>query len=224
MAYRRTFRKKLIKRRTTGKSWYQRKYNAMQLAAKAWKGVRYIRGLVNSERFHKDFNYGAGTNVPNTGIVTNITGITQGDSDIGRTGNSILLRDITYRFKFEINPSVASNTTILLMLVRDNQQISDTNPGITDVLTTSTCESLLALGTLGRFSVLSRKLYTLTPATGGKPCVEVKGYMNLQKHVRYNGAASTDIQKNGHYLMMLSSETSNYPTLVGTIRISYHDN
>ena len=35
-----------------GLPWYKRKYNAMELAGKAWSGVKAIRHLVNSEKLH----------------------------------------------------------------------------------------------------------------------------------------------------------------------------
>lgn len=213
-------RKKTFKK----KSWYNKKYNALQLAAKAWKGVRYIRGLVNSEMLHKDFAYSAGTTINGTGFVTHLTALGQDDTSSGRTGNSILLRNMNYRFKLEVNASVTLDSSILMLIFMDTQQISDTAPVITDVLTTSTPESLLALGTAGRFKLMSRKTYILTPATGGRPALEIKGYFNIQKHIRYNGTASTDIQKNGLYIAFLSSESTNTPTIVGSARIGYHDN
>lgn len=217
------YRRRNVKRKTKS-PWYKRKYNAMQLAAKAWRSVKYIKGLVNSEMLHKDFTYSVGTLIANTGFVTHLTGIAQDDTIAGRTGNSLLLRNLTYRYKLEVNASVTSNTTILMILFRDNQQISDTTPAITDILTSSTTESLLATGNFGRFKILSRKVFTLTPASGGNPAREITGYFNLQKHIRYNGIASTDIQKNGHYIAFLSSENTNYPTIVGSARIGYHDN
>lgn len=106
----------------------------------------------------------------------------------------------------------------------DTQQISDTSPVLTDVLTTATPESLLNLSNAGRFKILYRKTFIVTPATGGRPAIEITKFFNLQKHVRYNGPATTDIQKNGLYIAFVSSETVNYPTIVGSSRIGYHDN
>lgn len=52
MAYRRRARGRTFRRRRGRSSpWYARKYNAMQLASAAWRGVRYIKGLVNSESY-----------------------------------------------------------------------------------------------------------------------------------------------------------------------------
>jgi len=218
-------RKRFTTRRYKKKpAWYNRKYNAMQLAAKAWKGVRYIKGLVNSEMLHKDFNYSAGTAVSSTGFVTHLTAISQDDTVSGRTGNSLLLRNISMRFKIEVNPSVTTNSSLLLMLVKDTQQIGDTTPSITDILASAAPESLLALGTSGRFKIIWRKTHILTNLAGGRSAIEVVKYFKLYDHIRYNGTASSDIQKNGYYLVAISNEATNVAYIAGTSRVGYHDN
>lgn len=216
--------RRYVRRRTRRKSpWYNRKYSPMQIAAKAWKGVRYLKGLVNSERMHKDFVY-SGQTLTNSGLVTHLTAITQNDTIEGRTGQSLLLRNITYRGRLEVNSAVTSNTAITMIVFQDKQQVGDTSPAVTDILSAANPESLLALNTLGRFKVISRKTWVLTPASGGRPAIEINKTFNLYKHVRYNGTASSDIQKNGHYVLFISSENTNYPTFSGTFRIGYHDN
>jgi len=57
-------------RRRRRAPWYRRKYNALQLAAKAMKGVRYVKGLVNSEMFNT--TQAASAAVTNTGTFVNL--------------------------------------------------------------------------------------------------------------------------------------------------------
>lgn len=217
-------RKSTLKRKGRRKtSWYNKKYSSLQLAQKAWKGVRYIRGLVNSEMFHYDTTFSAAT-IVNTGSNTHLTALPQGDTNITRTGNSILLRSLTYRFKLEISSAVSSNSAITMIVFFDTQQIADTSPAVTDILNTAAPQSLLNLNFAGRFKVLRRKTFILTPATGARPALEFVDNLNLYKHVRFNGAASSDVQKNGLYVLFISSESTNYPTITGTFRIGYHDN
>lgn len=220
MAYRRKY---IRRRRFRKRPWYNRKYNALQLAAKAWKGVRYIRGLVNSEMLHKTLSYSAAT-IGGSGTCALLSNMAQDDTSSGRTGNSVLLRNITYRLKFEINPSVSSNTSITMVLFYDTQQIGDTTPAWTDIYDSATPQSLMSLATGGRFKILARKQIYLTPASGGRPVVELHKTMNVYKHIRYNGTSGTDIQKNGLYVAYCSSESTNTPTVTGSIRIGYHDN
>lgn len=217
------YSKRSYGRRRKRTAWYNRKYSTMQLARKAIKGVRYLRGLVNSEMLHADTNFTI-ANITGSGAINHLTNISQGDTAAGRTGNSFLLRSLAYRFKLEINSSVTSNTTITMLILQDTQQVGDTQPSVTDVLSQANTYSLLSTNTAGRFKILKRKSYLLTPASGGRPAIEQKGYMNLYSHVRYNGTAGSDIQKNGLYVLFISSEATNYPTISGTFRIGYHDN
>ena len=217
-------RTRITRRRTRRKApWYRRRYNAAELAYKAYKGVRYIRGLVNSEMLHKDKIYSSGS-IGGSGTVALVSNMAQDDTASGRTGNSVLLRKINYRLKFEINSSVTSNTSITMILFFDTQQIGDTTPVWTDVYDSANTWSLISMATAGRFKILQRKDITLTPAAGGRPAVELKGNFNVYKHIRYNGTAGTDIQKNGFYVGFISSESTNTPTVSGMFRLGYHDN
>lgn len=219
MAYqRRTIRKRRFKK----KAWYNKSYSAKSLAIKAIKNIRYIKGLVNSEMLHKDVSF---TPAAQFGI-TSLVGIDQGDTDSGRTGNSILLRSLYLRGSIQINPSVTGNTRIMLALVKDSQQISDTTPNVSNIFTSITDPdgALLNLNNAGRFKILWRQSYILTPSNGSRPAVEINKYFKLYSHVRFNGTTATDIQKNAYYLVMINSENTNYPSISITSRIGYHDN
>lgn len=213
-------RRKTYRKKNT--SWYNKKYSTMQLAQKAWTATKYLKGLVNSEMLHKDTNIVLGAVQSR---LLQIVDITQGDSDSGRTGNSLLLKNIYFRGQLTINPVVASNTRVTLALVKDKQQVADTSPGLSDIFTSSTDpDTLLNLSSSGRFKILWRKTYTLTPVGGGRNCIDITKYWKLYDHVRYNGPAATDIQRNGYYLAIISSEVANFPTVNLNNRVGYHDN
>ena len=104
MAYRRRTRGRTFRRRR-GRSlpWYARKYNAMQLASAAWRGVRYVKGLVNSEMFHNTID---NTNNPTPlGTIVPLTNIAIGDSAVTRTGNSLFVRSIVMNMNCSQNAS-----------------------------------------------------------------------------------------------------------------------
>jgi hypothetical protein len=203
-------------------SWYNKKYSTMQLAKKAWAATKYLKGLVNSEMLHKDTNIVLGATQSR---ILQVVDITQNDTDTGRTGNSLLLKNIYFRGQLTINPSVTSNTRVTLALVKDKQQVADTAPSLGDIFTSSTDpDTLLNLSTTGRFKILWRKTYTLTPVGGGRNCYDITKYWKLYDHVRYNGPASTDIQRNGYYLAIITSEAANFPTVNLNNRVGYHDN
>lgn len=224
MPYRRAIRRSTRRRprRYRRVSWYNRKYSTAQIARAAWRSAKYIRGLVNSEMFHLDQSISLAAQ----SSITHITGLTQGDEFTQRTGRSILLKSINLGGSLQIHPSVSQNTRIMIALVQDKQQVSDTAPLITDIFTTGTSpHTFLNANTLGRFTILWRKHYTLSPATGGgKDAYSFSKFTPMNCHIRYNGTTSTDIQKNGVYLVVITSEATNYPTVELTSRISWHDN
>lgn len=220
------YRRRTFSRRRRGRgrtAWYNRKYSTMQLARKAWRGVKIIRGLVNSERMYLD------TPIFSNSLKAFVRPLNQlavGDVSGTRTGNSILMRSLYLRGFIQVNPSVSVNTRISLALVWDTQQIADTNPTVTTIFTSDDPEGQIntaAVGyNAGRFKIIMRKTYNLIP--GQRPTINIDKYLKLYKHAKFNGSAATDIQKNGLYLVMLSSEIANYPTVSIQSRLGYHDN
>lgn len=196
---------------------------ALALARSAWKGVQTIRGLVNSEMFHKDAQYTLGSAQTR---IYHLTTLTQGDAVSGRTGNSILLKSFSANGYMYVHPSQTTNTRVMLALILDKQQVEDTYPTLANIFANDTTpNTLLNSSNLGRFKVLWRRQYTLdSNAGGGNNAKQIKIFKRLNFHVRYNGAAETDIAKNGVYLCMITSEPSLYPTIDFQSRINYHDN
>lgn len=222
MAYKRFRRfRRYPKRKGKSSSWYTKKYSVSQLAQKAIKGVNYIRGLVNSEMYKLDTAV-TGT-VPDSGAVTHITALAQGDGEGARTGNSIFVRSINWKGQVYRTTSGNANQTFRVMVIMDNQQLTDSSPGVTDILQSATVYSHLNKNTVGRFSVLANKVFMLS-STGdlGK---NLNINIPLKHHVRYNGSASTDIAKGGLYVLCISDQASaNYPSIQSEVRVSYHDN
>lgn len=217
MAYRRRVR---FRRRARRAPWYRRKYNAVQLASKALKGVRYIRGLVNSEMLHKH-NSGAVT-INSTGTVIPLANISQGDTDAGRTGNSIFARNLLLNLDTKVNASNTGVNFLKIMLVQDNQQVGDTTPAVTDILLGAYPNSPLNNATFGRFTILKNWKFSLDMAS--RPAYMISKYKKLYHHIRYNGTADTDIQRGGLYLLFISDQSTNAPSCDYQIRLGYHDN
>ena len=195
---------------------------AMALARSAWKGVQTIRGLVNSEMFHKTNTYTLGSN---TSKIHPLNHIAQGDGVDFRTGNSILVKRLVMNGYMYINSSQTSNTRVMLAIVLDKQQVSDTTPSITDIFSSAGDPStLLNVNNTGRFKIVWRRQYTMEAQTVGSSSKQLKLFKRFHFHTRYNGTADTDIQKNGLYLVMITSEPSLYPVININARLSYHDN
>lgn len=215
MAYKKTYRRK---RQVT--AWYNKKYTPGDVAAAAWKGVKQIKSIINSEKhFH---TVGSAPVIDNSGSVLNLTSIAQGDTIQTRTGNSIFIRSISMKFNpYTLQTGVA--THLRLMLIQDNQQVSDTVPSIPEMLESVDVLSHLKVQTLGRFSVLWDKNVLLDQVSNRQKYFEYKNH-TIQHHVRYNGTTTADIQKGGLYLVAISDESTNTPLLPYNIRIGFYDN
>lgn len=188
------------------------------MAYTAWRGVKYLKGLVNSELFSLDAT-STGT-VSNIGSMTHITAIAQGDGVNGRTGNSILAKSVYIKMQLT-KDSAATNTRVRLVLVRDNQQISDTAPSIANIYGSASTIAPIQSGAFGRFTILYDKTFNLT---ADNPQVNTRVFQKLNHHVRYNGTADTDQQKNAIYWIQMSNEATNVPDYERVIRFRYHDN
>jgi len=214
--------RKLYRRRRTRKpSWYNKKYSTLQLAKKSWTAVKYLKGLVNSERMYSDTQH---TSTAQSAIFR-LVNLSQGDNSSARTGNSILLRSIYMRGHIQINSSVPVATRCTLAIVRDMQQVSDTTPLNSEIFEDYTDpESMLSRTSAGRFKLVMRKSFVLTPVSGGKPVRPIKEFLSMREHLRWNGSNTADVQKGHYYLCLLTSEATNFPTLDVMSRVSYHDN
>ena len=145
--------------------------------------------------------------------------ITKGEAGV-RTGNSLLTKGLVCRFNGVANGS-ATATLLRMLIIQDNQQIADTDPTIATLLE-SDVMSGLAIGALGRYKVLMDKTVCLDNVS--KKQFTTTKFIRLNHHIRFNGSASTDIQKGGLYLVLLSDEAANTPTCVYNTRLSFYDN
>lgn len=224
MAYpRRSYSSKRRPRRSYNKrlSYTKGASSAFALAKQAAKDIWYLKGLVNSEMKH--YIVSATANPDNsTGTVVNLVATAQGDSDVGdREGNSILLRNILIRLAITQNVT-ATSTFYRIMLVQDTQQIGDTAPTVGNVLNSASTTSSLNTGTAGRFKILKNWFFSTDDFKSNTRNVEY--FKDLRLHIRYNGSAASDIQKNGIYLMMLTDQPTNTPSIAYNCKIGYHDN
>jgi hypothetical protein len=197
------------------------KPSTANVAKAAWSGVKYLRTLVNSETLRFDIS-ASGTAVSDSGGVVHLSALVEGDTVSGRTGNSVLAKGLSFRARIVSNSS-SSATLCRLMLVCDKQQISDTSPGVTDILDVASPLSHLSTNASGRFDVLFDQVYQFDNLS--RRAFYINKYVNINKyHLRYNGTSGTDIQKNGMYLLYVSTENTNTPVLDYRNRFSYHDN
>lgn len=225
MAYYRRKRFYKKRRRKSYRPWYQRKYSTAQLASIAFQKVKYLAGMINSEKHVHDVQI---NNATTSGSVLALSNVAQGDTDSTRTGNSFLAKSIYAQLQLvgNVNQIV---TQVRLMIVRDNQQVGDSAPTVANILDASAISYLqapLSSEEKGRFTVLHDSLNVLSQKfTTDTPLKTKKIWCPMNKHIRFNGTGASDIQKNGLYLVIIHDATStNYPTIYGNSRLSFYDN
>lgn len=227
MAYRRrSYRRRRFTRRRRAVPWYRKKYSALQLASKAARGVRYLRGLVNSELFKRDVNSQA-LGIDRSGTVISMIDIAQGDNDGNRTGNSIFVKRV--QFNFQALTKQNDTQCLRVVIFKDSQQIDDSYPNATMILdaanTRTAVQSGLNNATVGRFTILANRVIQFTP---DRPVVNYKLGVSMRHHVRYNGILGSDIQKGGLYVLLISNGDVSTPDdkvdVNYWMRTSYHDN
>jgi hypothetical protein len=196
--------------------------SALHLAKRAAQGVYYLKGLVNSEKYKHDVT-SSGT-LGDTGTIIHLTSVAQGDGEGERTGNSIFVRSVWSQLKLYRDVSVGMESQLLrVALILDTQQVGDTPPTFSNIYQGLGPLTGLDETSVGRYKVLWSKHYTLDKANVTSRYVNV--YKKMRHHVRFNGAASSDIQKGGLYLVMSSDQTSSgFPSYDLFNRVSYHDN
>lgn len=202
--------------------WSRTPQTPRQLAVQAYRGVKYLKGLVNSEMLHNAITGSTSLNNGSTPTVINITSLAQGDTVSGRTGNSILFRGLMCRFQFIHNNS-ATNILYRVMLVQDNQTVADeTTLATSDILDSNSTLAPISVANAGRFKILKNWYFGTSSASNTQKVLQY--YRKFYHHVRYNGAAATDIQKGAIFLVAFSDNSVNQPTFAYNIKTSYHDN
>jgi len=215
-------RKRTSRRGGGGGGW--RNITAGQAYSYAKRGIKYIKGLVNSEMYKFDTT-DVGVNMTSSSAYSaNLSSLVVGDADNNRTGNSVLAKCLSVRGTM-VAATTANPFNIRVVIVRDNQQIADTAPVYTDVFEGSTVYSFLKKSTVGRFTILYQRNINLS--TSVNPTFNLNVNIPMQHHIRYNGTAGTDIQKGGIYIMWLCDSPGGLngnPVANYTARLSYHDN
>jgi len=185
------------------------------------------------------------TDVADTaGGISHLTAIAQGTDNLLRIGDEITVRKIYIQTRVILSsgsvPILPLDTNFCrFILVQDLQQIGDTSPTVSQMfaVTSSPQTPLLNIDSLGRFKILwmsPLKLFTMMASKYDDGVISAQysnptqspiddAWITVNTKVRYNGSASTDIQKNGLYLVCLSSLPGDTLDADGFVRLAYTD-
>lgn len=218
----RTYKKRYTKKKSNT-SWYNKRYSPLQIAQQALAGVKAIRGIINSEKHIYDASplfSGQITSSVST-VSSNLTNITVGDLNANRTGLSVLAKSASVKGYISY-PSGTTGTRVTMMIVRDDQQVADTNPLWSDIHS-GDINGFLNPNSVGRFTILKKQTFEQDT---GIPEIHIDMFVPLDHHVRFNGSTGTDIQKGGVFLVMISNKVAGVtaPTAALNGRLTYYDN
>jgi hypothetical protein len=186
------------------------------------KDIGYLFSVLNVEDKYRDISSGSVTlSAAWQGALLN--GLSQGTTPSTRIGQSVKTVGLEFRWTVYINASSTLGQTFRIVIFTD-KFANNTAPTFTDVYTASPI-SPRVVAFLERFHVLYEIRSTLSP--DGQE-VRVDDYIRPQQwHVKFNTANNgtiADITSNSLYVIYISDQSANFPTLVYESRFIYVDN
>lgn len=189
----------------------------------AIKGVNFMKNLINTETKYIDLQ-------PISGVVTTtssqapVTAVAQGLTDITRIGNSLLCKYLMCRYLLTVNATATRNTVRLIVFI-DKNNAQGTAPTAADLLQGGVILGPINVNNTDRFAILKDEMFDLY--TSGQAQVSGKWYFNLNRlHIKFDGtdAAQASLAENHIYVMAISVDASNGPTVIVTSRVGFYDN
>lgn len=192
---------------------------AIRKANEALQVARATNKLLNVEYKNHDVNIS--TPPSSGGYVSSLCNVPQGDGGEARDGRSVKCTSIQLRAGYALN-GAASATSVRTILVVDMQN-QGTDPNVTDILDTASTVSNLNIASFpGRFKVIYDR--TSTISVTGAQRTEFKHYKKLNFHLKFEGAAGSTVTKNPLYLLLISNEATNTPSVNVHTRLRFLDN
>lgn len=194
-------------------------HSVLEKANRALAIGQQIKRFINVEVKHHD-NVFSPTNVTTTPIVVNLTAILQGDSNTQRNGTSIKPLGLTLRGAVSRN-SAGGSQLLRLMIVNAKQQ-NGAHPLAAELLE-DPANPLTPKNYDDRYrsKVLYDRLFVLDGANQHELAFTISE--KLFGHVTYDGTASIP-ETGGIYLVALSDEDTNPPTIQWYNRVTFTDN
>lgn len=195
-------------------------------ASKALAMAKYLKGIVNVEYKLIDTLHSSVlmTVAP---IITPLTNIVQGDSNVTRDGSNLKIVSIAWNYFIHMNSSATSTMTRVL-LVHDkqtNQALFTGTDLLTDVSISDGINSFRNLDNSQRFHVLYDRRHAHSVA-GNSRTTKGSFHKQVQYKIRYDANVGdiTDLTMSSLSLVFFSNESTVTPTFNSFIRLRFIDN
>lgn len=152
-----------------------------------------------------------------TGVVLNISDLDEGDTVLTRSGEKVHAKRVWFKGEITIHAS-ASKTKVRCMVIRQkNNQV----PAINGILQSGTINAPHSHQYRKLTAVLMDRTYVLNSVSN--PMIQFNYNLKVDKNIAYSGAAGTDLADGSIYLVLISNEATNTPTVSGYSRLSFTD-
>ncbi len=208
------------KRKSTSYSGYDKASRALSMAAKALAVAKLTKSLLNVERKESSF---ASSVAPNTtGSILMLNGTAQGLDKDDRVGNSVRWTSILTRVRVEIHASATASQARVIFIW--DKQSNGALPAVTDVLQAANTLSSLNTDFGKRFRVLSDQMYNVSIT--GNQLQYKKVFRKLSLRTEFGTTAGTiaAINSGTIFLLVISDEATNAPTVFHNTKLRYIDN
>lgn len=210
-------------------NWYRRIKSGVNLASKVASTamtVGKLVSMVNAEKQYYDNNTALVTRNPTpAGVIDIMSGIPQGDDNGQRTGNSIKLSSLY--LTLQCGMSAAATQTFVRFILFEDKFNTGTTPTASNVLGLTLATGWSVIAPLNsdfstRYRILMDKRIALSQ--NGRQNYIMKKYIKQNRHIHYTGPGSADTYNGNIYLLMVSNEGINTPTVFFNCRVGYYDN
>lgn len=200
------------------------------------KKVKKIQRSI--ELGHKDTNQTA-VSIPTTGVFVLVNGITQGDSDITRTGDEVVATSLQFRYRIEADELALNATLVRVLLVWDSQAngAAPTIATLFDQLIISDpIYSPYNLDYQKRYKFLYDRVHVLNPVLQSSETtgtldnvvpvsIYKKRKVKLSRTVKYSNTGDTvgSIATNSLHMIFIANQSTNTPTVSAGYRFIFKD-
>lgn len=211
------------KRRKKRKRNPPSRWNIYSNAGKqALRDVNILRRYINTE-FHLVDSVASNSSITSTPTLVLLNGLSLGDTTTTRTGQSIKMDRSDFRFI--IRGNVTAVNCFMRVIVVVDKQTNATAMVSADLLVQDTVISPYTFASQQRFIPLYDETFALP--SSGQSCITKMTGPNTNQHVTYNTSNNgtvADITSNSCYLILLSDQSVNTPTISYYYRLWFVDN
>lgn len=221
------YRKRYRKKKQSGFKRRARIYG--RAGGQLYKDVMYIKSLVNSELHYVDNSY-TGQNISSAGSIYHLSGISQGDTNSTRSGNSVLPRYLNLIIKLQ-NGNADDVVRCMIFRWKDNSV-----PAMADIFENSSTPVYSPLNDNISGNVKDRKIdvlvterIVLIPNTSAeivlwKENIDLNAPTKTVKdHIKYDDNTST-APLGGIYMLLVGRQPTTTTAMEGNAKFSFHDN